>query len=406
MATHNLFKNIVVLGGAYAGGHTAQVLAKGLSPGWRVILVDRNSHANHVYILPRLTVLPGHEHKAFDQPHPHLFLNCQALSLSPGSVKLSKSFPEHGIVDGVLKYEYLVYALGSILPSPLDLWGTDRCGIAADPETEAREALIYHGEKSQGIEWLKSNHGVIEKAASILVVGGGALGVQFASDIAAIHPTKKVTLLHSRDRLLPRFKLEMHVEVVTSLEKLGVEVILGERLDLKSVEEKPHKRNDAGQRVVRTTKGRELAADLLMLCTGQKPNTQILKDMNPKTVSDETHLAHVLRSMQLGLRKPSPDTDTTLDASLDALTLEDTTPYPNIFVGEVAAKNVIRLTEKPDTKPGELEQYAPGPPGIKVSLGMVGGVVGTKDDGVDDLQAASMWPLFGIKVDKDEDMYE
>ncbi|KAJ8482192.1 hypothetical protein ONZ45_g15038 [Pleurotus djamor] len=148
--------------------------------------------------------------------------------------------------------------------------------------------------------------------------------------------------------------------------------------------------------------------------------------MNAKTVSDDTHLAHVLRSMQLGLRKPSPDTNTTLDASLDALTLEETTPYPNIFVvgdsadafgaiqaghtawaqGEVAAKNVIRLTEKPDTKPGELEQYAPGPPGIKVSLGMVGGVVGTKDDGVDDLQAASMWPLFGIKVDKDEDMYE
>lgn len=41
-------------------------------------------------------------------------------------------------------------------------------------------------------------------------------------------------------------------------------MILGERLDLKSVEEVPPKRNEAGQRVVRTVKGRELAADLLV----------------------------------------------------------------------------------------------------------------------------------------------
>lgn len=36
--------------------------------------------------------------------------------------------------------------------------------------------------------------------------------VEFTTDIAAVHPTKTVTLLHSRDRLLPRFDEAMHTE--------------------------------------------------------------------------------------------------------------------------------------------------------------------------------------------------
>ncbi|KAF4582710.1 hypothetical protein EYR40_002634 [Pleurotus pulmonarius] len=406
------------------GAHAAQVLAQGLPEGWKVVLIDRNSHANHVYILPRLTVLPSHEHKAFipyrrvfllDDPHPHLFLQCHVISLTPHSVKLSKSFPEHGINDGVLDFDYLVYALGSVLPGPSDLWGSNVCGIVASPE-KYKEELIYQGEKPQGIDWLKKNQKVIDDAPSVLVVGGGALGVQFATDIAAVHPDKKVTLLHSRERLLPRFNEEMHTEILASTAKLGVDVILGERLDLKSVEEVPPKRNDSGQRIVRTIKGRELAADLLVRYTLRRhANTQIMEKMDPSTVDPSTHLIHVLRTLQVGVLKPEGPVENT--------------PYPHIFAvgdaadafgaiqaghtayaqAEVAGKNILKLI---DGKDHELESYKPGPPGIKVSLGLkhsvyqIQGVVGTKDDGVDDLQAAAIWPFFGIKVEKDEDMYE
>ncbi len=36
--------------------------------------------------------------------------------------------------------------------------------------------------------------------------------IELASDIADVHPTKKVTLLHSRRRLLPKYDEGMHVE--------------------------------------------------------------------------------------------------------------------------------------------------------------------------------------------------
>lgn len=81
----------------------------------------------------------------------------------------------------------------------------------------------------RGIEWLKAAQKRIQDAPSILVVGGGALGVresnvhiiprsnadmdgtlEYATDIADAYPEKSVTLLHSRDKLLPQYPQALH----------------------------------------------------------------------------------------------------------------------------------------------------------------------------------------------------
>ena len=48
-----------------AGAHAARTLSQKLPRSWRVVCIDRNTHFNHVYALPRFAVVPGHEHKAF-----------------------------------------------------------------------------------------------------------------------------------------------------------------------------------------------------------------------------------------------------------------------------------------------------------------------------------------------------
>lgn len=48
------------------------------------------------------------------------------------------------------------------------------------------------------------------------------------------------------------------------MNELGVDLILGERLDLESTKSDNIKLNASGQRVVRTLTGREVAADLLV----------------------------------------------------------------------------------------------------------------------------------------------
>ncbi|PBK68507.1 FAD/NAD(P)-binding domain-containing protein [Armillaria solidipes] len=421
-------KTAIVLGAAYGGSRAAQILAAGIPKGWRILLIDRNSHAHHVYVLPRFSVFPGHEHKAFIPYHSlfqppkddHLVLRATVLSLTAKSVTLSRSFPEHGIDTPEVPYDYSIYALGSHLPVPLGLWGTS-------------EDRTYDGTKAKAIQWLKEKQKVIERAGSVLVVGGGALGIQFATDIAAVYPSKKITLLHSRNRLLPRFDERMHLEILQSLESLGIDVILGERLETSSAD----KYNEAGQRVVSTLSGRDIATDLMLLCTGQKPNTALLKDMDPNTVDVQTGLARVLRTLQLSDLKTDPDTlpadlaKISLDGNADPVQDEGKakTHYPHIFAigdaadafgaikaghnayfqGEVAARNVLRLINDSDEP---LELYTPGLPAIKVSLGLtrgvyqVDGVIGVNNDGVEDLQAPAVWAYYGIQVEGEDGMYD
>lgn len=59
-------KNIVVLGGSYSGAHAVQQLVKNIPyPEYRIILVEQSSHFVHRFALPRFSVVPDHDHKAF-----------------------------------------------------------------------------------------------------------------------------------------------------------------------------------------------------------------------------------------------------------------------------------------------------------------------------------------------------
>ena len=83
------------------------------------------------------------------------------------SLTLSKAIPDAGIPEPKLSFDYLIYALGSHLPEPIDLWGST--SLASVP---------HDGTKPQGIEFLKRARKQITDAPSILVVGGGALGIR------------------------------------------------------------------------------------------------------------------------------------------------------------------------------------------------------------------------------------
>ncbi|KAG2106257.1 uncharacterized protein F5147DRAFT_701650 [Suillus discolor] len=473
-ATEFPTKTVVVLGGSYGGSRAAHLLAEGIPQGWRVVLVDRNSYA----------VLAGHEHKAFI---PYNINNITSSSLSdlPSStitsidehrITLSPNLPGSQESDLDLEYDYAIYALGSHLPQPIDLWNHQK-GVKSSLQPSA--ISTYGGTKSEGISSLQERQKRVEAARSVLIVGGGALGIQFASDIAAIYPQKRVTLLHSRRRLLPKFDEAMHEEALQGLQELNVRVILGERLDFESLQHKSMP-GSLEPRVVETLSGREIPADLLLLCTGQTPNTGLLRDMDPRAVSPDTGLTHVLRTMQLcvpppseshklqaddalhylkkltldaeeGSESSSPSSPTSTHADIPStspLSSTDTlveshlcqkTLYSNIFVvgdaadafdaikaghtsyyqAEVAARNILRLISRNekagitdgDNLDSELEEYAPGAPAIKVTLGMTksvyesNGVVGTKNDGVDDLNVSVMWAACGMRDASEEDMF-
>ncbi|EPQ52911.1 FAD/NAD P-binding domain-containing protein [Gloeophyllum trabeum ATCC 11539] len=459
-------KTVAVLGASFGGKrfHAARILANGLPEDWRVVLIDRNSHVNHLYVFPRYAVLAGHEHKAFIPPShvfpspPHTFLHALVTALSPYSLTYQPlasplshgariyecAHPSHGLYTcpaaaspHTLHFDYLVYALGSRLPAPIDLWGDERERRADDlhqAQCASFAPTSYKGTKAAGIAYLKRMQERVRAARSVLVVGGGALGIQFASDIAALYPSKHVTLLHSRQTLLPRFEEELGRVVLSALSSLGVNVILGERVDLSTLHTERHQVKPAHQRdqaeeeeerVVKTVKGREVRAELVLLCTGQTPNTALLASFLPDAIvpaGARKGMARVRRSLQVAVPRRVPaldddDDDDTLDV-----------PHPHLFAigdaadafgalnaghnahwqAEVAARNILRLVRGAHAH--ALEAYAPGPPAIKVSLGLtdaayqINGAVGTKTGCAADLDARGMWQHFGWREVREEDL--
>ncbi|KIY44453.1 hypothetical protein FISHEDRAFT_51579 [Fistulina hepatica ATCC 64428] len=366
---------------AQTGHRAVNLLANSLPKGWRVVAIERNTHFNHLYAFCRVSVLPGHEYKPFipytnifrdpspsdvllpsnsqviDRP-PHSFVHATVTRLEAHRVffrRLDNSDEPESCVttEESIEFNYCIYALGSSLPDPINIWSSLKSSTAG----------VQRGLKSEGCAWLRAEQARIAAAGSICIIGGGALGVQYASDIADIFPgQKRVTLIHSRPQLLPLFTSDdgenwMHNHASRSLRDLGVDLILGARVDLTGVNPGVMDKNRLITVTVAAT-----GARCTLICTGQKPNTRILAQL-------------------------APDSDVVGPA-------EPTfSPYPHIFVvgdsadafgamkaghtawsqAGLACHNILKLIsaeESADVDAVELEEYQTQPPQIKVSLGL------------------------------------
>ncbi|CAE6486334.1 unnamed protein product [Rhizoctonia solani] len=422
-------KTVLVMGGSYGGRTAAKVLAKGLPEGYRVVLLERNSHANHLYVIPRFCVLGSHESKAFipynylygPDPVVHKVVHGTATRLEPNRVTYTPASysPDPAKGNQTIEFDYMVYALGAKLPGPIDFWGAkDVYEKQVNFENEEARGR-FNGTKPASIEFLQRAQIRLKGVQSVLVVGGGALGIQFATDLKDMYPQKQITLLHSRMQLLPKFPEKMHNEITKTMHRLGVSLILGQRLDLGTTLPDNTEYDEKGRRVVKTESGKRICADLVLLCTGQAPNTALMRDLAPQAVDANTGLVKVLRTMQVDLphstfvaQDEMPNQVTTMPHIYAIGDAADA--FGAIKAGhtahsqaEIASRNILApISGSP------LVAYEPGPPAIKLSLGMrhratIMGAEQTMtvgDDGKDDLDAPSMWPYVGADFERDRDL--
>ena len=73
---------------------------------------------------------------------------------------------------------------------------------------------------------------VSDAPAGVVVVGGGAVGIEMAAELKAVRPDTRVTLVHSRDKLLSSEPLpdECKDRALELVRDAGVETVLGRRL--------------------------------------------------------------------------------------------------------------------------------------------------------------------------------
>lgn len=81
---------------------------------------------------------------------------------------------------------------------------------------------MEHDEKPLSINYFKTYQQGVKNAKAIVIVGGGAVGVQMATDLKEIYPEKSVTLVHSRDRIMQLYHPKMDQIIRDRFTELGV----------------------------------------------------------------------------------------------------------------------------------------------------------------------------------------
>lgn len=213
--------NIVVVGASFAGYHAARVIAYSLpSDGpYRLIIVEPNQHWQFTWTLPRFCVIEGHEHKTFIPYGPYLPAGSESIVRwvrDRVSTITEKTITIQGTGEEI-PYSYMVLATGSGVGMSLP-------------------SRVGSTNKAEGVKLLQAFQQRIKAAKNLVVVGGGAAGVELAADAKDQYPEKNVTLVHSRDAVMNRFGHELQVGALKGLKDLGIEVVLGDRTTTDSPE--------------------------------------------------------------------------------------------------------------------------------------------------------------------------
>jgi NADH dehydrogenase FAD-containing subunit len=212
-------RNIIIIGASFAGYTAAKIIATSLptnSP-FRVVVIEPHSHFNFTWVFPRFCVVKDHEHKAFI-PYGK-YISPELVHWVQGRVETV----EHNqvlLTNGQkIPYEFLLVASGSGATDGLP----SRAGV---------------DEKRDGVVLIREMQDKIEKSQNLVVVGGGAAGVELAADAKALYKEKNVILVHSQEAVMNRFGVELQDAALHGLQELGVEVILGKRLMSECVKER------------------------------------------------------------------------------------------------------------------------------------------------------------------------
>ena len=247
----------------YGGGMAGALLAKALSPAFRIALVDPNEYFEVPMATPRSLVKPEFADNAivpFTTALPgvqHIRGALTEMRTDGGLVRFQEGREE------LVKGRVAVLATGSAFSNSL----MRAIGGASVDERKA---------------FYRSYRDRLAGAQRILIVGGGPVGVEVAGEIVEHYPHKDITLLEGGARLLAGTSADAAAYATRFLKERGVTILTGERLD--SGQTGGTDVFAAGGEV-RTDRGRSIAYDLLVWCVGGKPNTAYMRAYFPSTLN-------------------------------------------------------------------------------------------------------------------------
>ena len=238
-------KKILIAGGGFAGARVAQdLVSAGFS---NVTLVDRKDYFEVTYATLRGLIEP----ETLGQRARMKFADFITAHFLQGEV--SRLSEHAALVSGeTIDFDYAVVATGSRYKTL--------------PLTKSHQATALEDRHTEFDAW----HRDLEAASDILILGGGAVGVELAGEIAHAYPAQSVTLAEGTSTLLGELRPKAGSIAKEQLQKLGVTVLLDTMLQA----------ND--ELLVR--------ADLVYRCLGLTPNTQLMEPYFSKNLDDNNRI--------------------------------------------------------------------------------------------------------------------
>ena len=251
-------KHIVIIGGGYGGSELATLLLKHNLP---FTLIDPKDFFHHNVAALRAAVNPEWMPKtgiSYALTFGDKFVQAKVTSVDFESNKV------HLDNGDVIEFTDLVFAVGSDGPFP----GRALANVFKDASNE----------------YLKLSQ-AIDKANDIVIVGGGAVGVEIAGEIGDKYKAKTLTLIHPNEDLVgPGFSPGFQANIRHALEQTHkVKLILNDRVDnLTELQ-----MSTCLRQTVKTKNGLQIESDLVLKCTGMKPCVGLTKSLfGPETFDD------------------------------------------------------------------------------------------------------------------------
>ncbi|KAG2076890.1 FAD/NAD(P)-binding domain-containing protein [Suillus decipiens] len=250
-------QNIVIVGGGYAGIQVAKQLSQKLdAKRYNLILINSRSYAIALPAVVRIVVdaeskLEETSFVKFDK----LYANGNGET-KVGIVTRIEAQP--GVPGGAvvldsgerISYAVLILATGAKSSGP--------CCIPGNED----DVLPFVNAWRQ--KFARANH--------VVIVGGGAVGIELAGEVKDVYPTKRVTIVHGGNQLInTTYGSSLRKGMESRLRARGVQFMFNEYID-----DTP----EEGVVGISTRSGKQISdADLVVSARGGRPNTDYVASL-------------------------------------------------------------------------------------------------------------------------------
>lgn len=380
-----MVKHIVIIGGGPAGIAAAQNAAKCKDA--KITILERRDFAFHApgalramvdtSFIPKV-LIPYN--KVFEKcPNVEIkFATADNIAFDSRSVTFTPTEPSSP--QDTISYDYLIIATGSSYPGPIKPTGT----------------IIKMEDMTRDLTKAAND---IKDSERILIIGGGAVGIEMAGEIKAFYPDKKVMLIDPNNELLSNSNVpKLREPIKKALLKFGVDLFLGERLNERFYS------HQFGTKILETESGKTIESDAQLVCVGMKPNIELMKD--PDCI--DGRFIKVKANMQVD--HPSRDYE-------NVFVIGDASNHPTAklaYLGMLQGQHLGTCISKNIKKGKDIEPYVPpsaepcflplgtkgGASQLPVGKGVIIGDFLTKMFKGKDLLSGMTWSSMRAKVPK------